>query len=68
MIETTKWYTVQEVAKQLGVTGGRVRQFIVEGRITGQKFGNSWAIAESEVQRFQSLERQPGNPKQRKTD
>ena len=62
----SEWLTVGEVASELGVTAGRVRQVIVEKRILGKKFGGAWAINSAEVERFKSLERSPGNPNLKK--
>ena len=61
-ITENRWYTVAEVAESLGVTAGRVRQFLAEGRLSGEKFGHLWAINQSELERFRAIDRKPGNP------
>lgn len=57
-----EYLTVREAAESLGVSGGRVRQFLLEGRLDGQKFGISWMIEREEVERFKQIDRDPGNP------
>ena len=59
--------TVKEAAERLGVTPGRVRQFIVEGRLKGEKVGNVWVFTEDEIARFSEEPRRPG-PKKKKSD
>ena len=45
--------TVAEVAAELGLTEGRVRQLLLSGEMRGQKFGRTvWMIPESEVSKF----------------
>lgn len=60
MISNAQWLTVREVAEELGVTAGRVRQFVVEERLQAEKFGNTLAISRGEVNRFARLQRLPG--------
>lgn len=58
------YLSVKEAADLLGVTQRRVLQFRAEGRLRGAKrFGKSWAIAKSEVERFADEPRNPGRPK-----
>ncbi len=51
-------YSVSETAARLGVTPGRVRQLVLEGRIHATRFGRDLAIPESEIMRYQR-ERRP---------
>ncbi|MDP6468208.1 MAG: helix-turn-helix domain-containing protein [Pirellulaceae bacterium] len=68
MLDPKKWLTVVEAAHELGVSDSRVRQMLKakpgthEIGISGQKFGNTWAIAQSEVKRVKRLSRPVGNP------
>ena len=55
MLEKTseRMLTVAEVAAELGLTEGRVRQLLLSGEMRGQKFGRTvWMIPESEVSKF----------------
>lgn len=52
--------TASEAGKILGVTDARIRQLCGEGRIQGKKFGKSWVISRSEVERFKAIPRGPG--------
>lgn len=47
-----KLYTVEEVAKQLSVTGRTIRNYLKSGRLVGRKIGGQWRFPESEVQRL----------------
>jgi len=53
--------TTEEAAAHLGVTGARVRQMIIAGRLPAQRFGRSHMILESDLQLLEG--RQPGRPK-----
>jgi len=63
-----EWLTVQEVAEELNVTEGRVRQWLLRSedergaKLRGTKFGKSWAISRSDLNEFVRQERKPGNP------
>jgi excisionase family DNA binding protein len=37
-------YTVKEAAREMGISEGRVRQLLLEGRIRGKKIGRDWLI------------------------
>lgn len=61
---TDPYLSVRETAEILGVTDRRVLQFLDEGRLRGaRRFGKSWAIQASEVERFAKEPREPGRPK-----
>lgn len=51
-------FSVLEAARQLGVTAGRVRQLVLEGRIRAQRLGRDLIIPDSEIRRYQR-ERRP---------
>lgn len=56
--------TTEEVADELGVTPGRVRQFVVEDRLKPkQKIGQVLFFDRDEVQNFAELPRKTGRPK-----
>jgi len=56
MLEAKKDETllsVREAARSIGVTPGRIRQLIVEGKIKGRRVGpRFWLIPESELKPF----------------
>lgn len=62
----SQWLTVAEVAEVLGVSPCRVNQFLLAGRLRGEKFGAVWAIARAECDRFAKLPRPVGNPNLKK--
>lgn len=69
MLNSAKeWLTAKEVAEELGVTEGRVRQWLLReeddrgAKLRGTKFGKSWAVSRSDLNEFLKLERRPGNP------
>ena len=62
MLANSEWMTVQEVANEMSVTEGRVRQWILGSALTATKFGKSWAVKRSDLQKFKGIERLPGNP------
>jgi len=72
MIENGKYYTVEEAAAELGITVGRVRQMLNvnpkdkkqkhKSRLTGIKFGKSWAISQEELDKAKEIDRRAGNP------
>ena len=60
---TAKYYTTEEAAAELGLTGRRVRVFCREGKL-GTRIGRNWAITEKQLRKFSGKERLPGRPKQ----
>jgi hypothetical protein len=59
--------SVSERAHALGVTGGRIRQLLLAGEISGHQLGERcWAILPSEIERYKKRRRGPGRPRQRK--
>lgn len=61
--------TTEDVANLLNVTPGRVRQFVVEGRLEYEKkIGQVLFFDEEKVQEFRSIPRNPGRPKTDKKD
>jgi hypothetical protein len=62
-----KWLTTTEVCRKLGgISEGRVRQFVREGRLTIQKFGRVNVFDAAEVAELASQDRKPGRPKKAK--
>ena len=55
-----KLLSVAEAAEKLGVTRGRVNQFITEGRLPAQRIGRSYAIKEADLDLIEK--RQTGRP------
>jgi len=57
--------TTKEVAEKLGVSVGRVQQFIAEGRLPATKVGQTNLVKESDLKLVQS--RKTGRPPKLKT-
>ncbi len=55
--------TTTQTAERLNISQARVRQLIIEGVITAEKFGRDNFIPESEVKRIEKLDRKAGRPK-----
>ncbi len=58
-----RYYSVREAARALGVSRGRIHQFVCEGRLRGERIGNVVVFRESEIERFRRIPRNPGRPK-----
>jgi excisionase family DNA binding protein len=59
-----RYYTTTEAAAVLQVDPSRVRLLCKLGRIETIKVGNTYGIAEDEVQRLSATPRRPGRPRQ----
>ena len=46
----------------MGITPDRIRQLIIEGTISAEKFGRDNFVSESEIERVEKLDRKPGRP------
>jgi len=58
---TFKYLSVSEAAEVLGVTTGRVRQLLLNGKLHGHKLGErQWALDPAEVARRKLEIRTPG--------
>lgn len=56
--------SVNQAAKILGVTGGRVRQLLhADNELRAVKVGNSWCFRRVDVVKFAKLTRKPGRKK-----
>jgi excisionase family DNA binding protein len=62
MAELHEILSVTEAAELAGVTPGRLRQLIEDGRLRGKKIGNSWAILARDVDTFMGRKRGAGRP------
>lgn len=61
------YITTKEAAERLGVSVGRVKQFVAEKRLPAEKIGNTNLIKESDLKLVE--QRQIGRPrKQQKKD
>jgi excisionase family DNA binding protein len=58
-----RYFTTTEAAAVLHVDPSRVRLLCKLGRIETIKIGNTYGIAEGELQRFAALERPAGRPR-----
>ena len=56
--------TTKEVAEKLGVSVGRIQQFIAEGRLPATKIGQTNLVKESDLQLVQ--DRKTGRPNKTK--
>ncbi len=58
------YLTTDEVAEILGITPGRVRQIVVDGRLVpDEKIGNANLFTRENIDNFAKLERKNGRPK-----
>lgn len=60
-ILNVEYVTVKEASETLGVTVGRVHQFINSGRLPAEKLGFQYVIKKDDVKRVE--QRKPGRPK-----
>lgn len=60
--------TTEEVAERLGVSPGRVRQFVSQERLSAVKEGRSLLFEDDEVSRFERQQRNPGRPSSAEAD
>ena len=59
-----KLLTTCDAAEYLGVTASRIRQLIVEKRLSSQKFGRDHLIREEDLKEYvNSDKKRPGRPK-----
>ena len=58
-----RYFTTTEAADVLNIDPSRVRLLCKLGRIETIKIGNTYGIAESELERFAALDRPPGRPR-----
>ena len=58
-----RYYSTTEAAAVLNVDPSRVRMLCKLGRIETIKVGNTYCIAESEVERVAAMPRRPGRPR-----
>ena len=52
VIETIKFYTIQETAKALQVTPQTIRSYIKQGRLKSQRIGRPILITENNLKEF----------------
>jgi excisionase family DNA binding protein len=62
MTELNEILSLTEAAEVAGVSAGRLRQLIEEGRLRGKKIGNSWAILNRDLDTFLGRQRGAGRP------
>jgi excisionase family DNA binding protein len=54
--------SVSQVAKELSVTPGRVRQLLYSKELNGQQIGWQWVITRADLDSFKENRRKPGRP------
>jgi len=47
--DPSEWITTHDAAKELGVTPGRVRQYVLEGRLPATKSGRDLLIRRNDL-------------------
>ncbi len=58
--------SVQEAAEIIGCSGGRVRQLLIEGTISGQKLNErAWAVERKSAEAFAKVPQTVGRPRLR---
>jgi excisionase family DNA binding protein len=56
--------TTEQAAALLGVTPGRVRHYLADGRLPGQKLGRDWLILVSDLEKIETHQGWPkGRPR-----
>lgn len=65
MAELDEIVSLSEAADIAGLSAGRLRQLIEEGRLRGKKIGNSWAILNRDLDTFLNRPRGAGRPDER---
>lgn len=60
--------TTSEAAARLGISTARVRQLILDGLLTADKFGRQNVISEKVLIEFEAKERKAGRPANPKGD
>jgi excisionase family DNA binding protein len=55
--------SVPQVATELGVTEGRVRQLLYSGKLAGKQIGWQWVITRTNLDEYKKIRRSPGRPK-----
>ena len=60
------YLTTKETAEKLGVTVGRVRQMVIAGQLSAEKFGRDLMINETDIKAVSN--RKTGRPKKAETN
>ena len=58
-----RYFSTTEAASKLHIDPSRVRLLCKQGRIETIRIGNTYGIAESEVERLGATPRRPGRPR-----
>lgn len=66
MSELNEILSLADAAEVAGLSAGRLRQLIEDGRLRGKKIGNSWAILARDLDALLGRERGAGRPDERK--
>jgi excisionase family DNA binding protein len=56
------YLTTAQAAEALGLSEGRVRQFVMRGQIARTKLGHLNLISRKDLEAFRKTDRPPGNP------
>jgi excisionase family DNA binding protein len=64
VLRVVKLLTTSDAAKRLGISRGRIHQYISDGRLPAVKFGSVYSISESDLAKIPKV-RKPG-PKGKK--
>jgi excisionase family DNA binding protein len=52
MKTTDSMMTVADVASRFGVDNSQVRRWLIDGKLSGEKFGRDWMIRSADVEAF----------------
>jgi len=55
-----RWLSVSQAAKQWEKSAVYIRKMVRNGRIKGQKVGNTWVVDEDSIKEFMASERKVG--------
>ena len=58
-----EFYTIQEVAQELGVSDVVVRSYLAMGRLKGRKIGARWYFSQTDIKKFLEATTEPGKRK-----
>ena len=53
---------VSDAARRLGLSVGRTRKLVEDGRIRATRIGRTWVVKEADMQAYERKERKPGRP------
>ena len=55
--------SVPQVAEELDISEGRVRQLLYEKTLKGERVGWQWVILRTDLEAYKAVRRKPGRPR-----